>query len=74
LILKVLAIDSLGQPPYALSKVTNFPKVNKRVKLLNRRRDKKMNKEQMEKLGLMVMSLKEFSYRLDKLDEIAEVM
>ncbi len=33
-----------------------------------------MNKEQMEKLGSIVMSLKKFSYGLDKLDEITEVM
>ena len=31
-----------------------------------------MNKEQIEKLSLIVMSLKEFSYGLDRLDEIAE--
>ena len=33
-----------------------------------------MNKEQMEKLGLIVMSLKEFSYGLNKFVEIAEIM
>ncbi len=31
-----------------------------------------MNKEQVEKLSLIVMSLKEFSYGLDRLDEISE--